>query len=498
MTEENGVPEEISPPGQPAPDDLGAQPPLGRTEDAMQIKPAAFRELLRNRNFLHLWLGQIVSAIGDWVIVGALFALVYAVSGGSNSAVSIMMLARFLPAVLLGFVAGVFIDRWERKSILLFSDLCRAALVIVFAFTSTMWQIVILTFIMETFAIIYNPAKDASIPLIVEREQLMNANSLSQVSLFASMALGTAMAGGVIGLFQVLANNFQFFAEHIHPEKAVFFVDALTFMLSAYLIYKLRFPPRDEPRDLKISAGDVKNDLKDGFRYMRSQPLTRVVLFLVMISFLGGGTVYVLTIGFTHTVLNRGDTSFLTILTMLLVGMMSGAVAAGALKSRVRKERVIGPLSASFGVGIVLFSLNTHYFWLTLVMCFFAGNCLGYSAVGMLTLLHENLVDEYRGRVFSAVSTLMRGSIFLSIVLAGPLADLITRYFPEVKILTFKLNSGPQVVLMGGGIIITLAGVYATRALKNCFRTSPEPDAALVCEGEAGAQRAGGGADGGV
>ncbi len=459
-----------------------------RTEESFEIKPAAYRELLKNRNYLRLWIGQIISAMGDWFIVGALFALVYKLSS-SSSAISLMMFSRFLPAILLGFLAGVFIDRWNRKATLIFCDLARGALVIAFAFANSLAMVCILTFVVETFSIIYNPAKDASIPLIVEKDQLLNANSLSQVSLFASMALGMGAAGGLIGIFEFLGKHVAIFgpAGFLPPQKAVFFIDSLSFLASAWLIYRIQFglvsaagvngnganDKAANGKREKTDAAQVKNDFMEGFRYMKSHRLTRLVLFLVVTCFLGGGTVYVLTVGFTHQVLHRGDASFLTIVFLLLTGMMFGAIGAGALKSYLRKEKLIAPLVSFFGAGIVIFALITPFFWFTLIICLLAGTCMGYAVVGMITIMHENLAEEFRGRVFSAIQTLMRSSIFVSIIIAGPLADLINNHLKSVNIFGWHIHlNGPQVILAIGGVVITLAGLYSMRGFRKCFAST--------------------------
>ncbi len=461
-----------------------------RTEESFEIRPAAYRELLRNRNYLRLWIGQVISAMGDWFIVGALFALVYKLSS-SSSAISLMMIARFLPAILLGFLAGVFIDRWNRKFTLIFCDLARGALVIAFAFSNSLAMVFILTFVIETFSIIYNPAKDASIPLIVEKSQLINANSLSQVSLFASMALGMGAAGGLIGIFDFLGKHFSLFSPtgFLPPQKAVFFVDSLSFIVSAWLIHRIQFgaisPEAAEAQERTATdTAQVKHDFLAGLRYMRSHQLTRLVLFLTVTCFLGGGTVYVLTVGFTHQVLRRGDASFLTIVFLLLTGMMLGAIGAGALKSYLRKEKLIGPLVAFFGASIVAFSLITPFFWFTLLICLFGGTCMGYATVGMITIMHENLAEEFRGRVFSAIQTLMRSSIFISIIIAGPLADFLNRHLTSVNIFSWhvKLN-GEQLILTVGGVVIALAGLYSMRGFRRCFvATDAGGGETLVCD----------------
>src|SRR4030042_5820110 len=202
-----------------------------RTHDHVQIQPSAYRYLLRNRNFLRLWSSQMVSAIGDWVIVAVLFAAIDTLSEGRSYAISLLMLAKFLPAVLLGFLAGVFIDRLDRKSTLIICDVARAVLVVFLPFIHNLFLIYVLVFVIETFSIIYGPAKDASIPDLVEPEQLMNANSLNMLTLYASMAFGTAIARAVIGFFTWLGKvNPGFIGAHVDPNGAAFFIDSLTFL----------------------------------------------------------------------------------------------------------------------------------------------------------------------------------------------------------------------------------------------------------------------------
>lgn len=492
-----------------------------RTEEDLQIKPSAYRDLMRNRDFLRLWSGQMVSAIGDWIIVAVLFAFVDQISGGKSYAISLMMLAKFLPAVLLGFLAGIIIDRLDRKRTLIMCDLSRAALVLVLPFATNLAAICVLVFIMETFSIIYGPAKDASIPDLVEPEQLTNANSLNMLTLYASMAFGTAIAGSIIGLFAWLARvNPEFMGRYVDPNKAAFVVDSLTFIISAWLIYHINFKRRSREERVRMSTNQVKQDFRKGFDYLRHNPLTRIILILTLACFLGGGTIYVLTVGFVKYVLGGGNSTFMYILTTLLFGMMGGSVLAGVLKDRIRKERILGLAITGFGCGVIVFSLLT-VIWLSFIVAFTGGVCMGYAIVGMVTLLHETLDEEYRGRAFATIQVIMRASIFLSIMLAGPLADLITGLGRKLGLDPISLGfiriggsfegnidgtvadfryllNGPQIILFVGGIVILLAGLFGHRAFHHYFgwnihdkilRRRPKDAGVASCEPEAGEMR---------
>jgi MFS family permease len=463
-------------------------PTFHKTEDGVQIEASAYRDLLRNRNFLYLWSSQMVSAIGDWVIVAVLLTAINALSGGKSYAISLLMLAEFLPAVLLGFLAGVFIDRLDRKNTLIICDISRAFLVVFLPFIHDLWLIYVIVFVMQTFSTIYGPAKDASIPDLVERNQLTNANSLNLLTLYASMAFGTAIAGAVIGFFAYLARiNPGFFGRYINPNGAAFFIDSLSFLLSAYFIFKIvGFKRRPKEQRVRLNANQVSSDFREGYNYLRHDPLTRVILILTLACFLGGGTIYVLTVGFVTYVLGASGQTFIYILTTLLFGMMGGSILAGVLRHRIRKERVLGIAIATFGAGVIAFSLITVRA-LSFAIVVAAGIAMGYGTVGMVTLLQERVAEEFRGRAFAAIQVIMRGSIFASIMVAGPLADLLTALgrrlgigpfvFGVIRIGGSVTNSqdfrflinGPQVILFFGGIVILMAGLYGQRAFHRYF-----------------------------
>ncbi len=471
-----------------------AAQPIGRTEDTVQIRPSEYVDLLRNRDFRRLWMGQMISAVGDWVIVAALFALVDEKSGGKSSAISLMMVARFLPAMLLGFLAGVIIDRFDRKATMISCDLARAALVMVLPFSNGLLMICVLVFLMETFMAIYGPAKDASIPDLVAPEQLTNANSLNSVSLFASMAFGTALAGAVVGIIAWLGDlNPGFIGKHFDASSSACFLDSVSFLTSAFLISRISFKKRGPEQMVKFSSSQVKTDIKDGIRYMWTQPLTRIVFLLAVICFLAGGTIYVLAVGFVKYVLGGGNATFMAVLTTLLFGLMAGSLLAGLLKGILDKEKYLGWAVVAFGTCLSTFALIS-WLWITFVLAFLAGTCMGYAVVGMITLLHETLEEEYRGRVFSTVNMIMRTSIFLSIIIAGPLADLINWlgrawgkpaeawFFIRIggsysgpvddRFVDFRyLLNGPQIILLAGGLVILGAGIYAHKRLNALFGT---------------------------
>ena len=235
-------------------------------------------------------------------------------------------------------------------------DPARAAVVIILPFSNGLLMICIMVFLMETFTTLYGPAKDSSIPDLVRTDQLTNANSLNSVTMFASMAFGTAIAGAIVGLVGWLGKlNPGFIGVHFDPNRSAFFLDSITFFISAYLIFRIHFKERESEQIVKPSSHQVKSDIKDGIAYMWTHDLTRIVLFLVVVCFLGGGTVYVLAVGFVKYVLGGGNATFMAVLTTLLFGLMAGSLLAGLLKGFLAKEKWLGWAVFTFGMCVAIF-----------------------------------------------------------------------------------------------------------------------------------------------
>src|SRR6266498_3429181 len=161
-------------------------------------------ELLRsNRSFRFLWLGQVVSQMGDWFDTVAVYTIALRLTGSSRS-VALIMVARFLPTVVLSPLAGVIADRFSRRSIMIGSDILRAIVVLGFLFVrrpDQMWLVYVLTVLQLAFSAFFEPAKTAAIPSIVSDRELLPANTIASVTWSAMLSLGAALGGFVAGSF---------------------------------------------------------------------------------------------------------------------------------------------------------------------------------------------------------------------------------------------------------------------------------------------------------
>ena len=190
-----------------------------RVQPTVETTPSVgYIELLRkNRQFRMLWLGQVVSQMGDWFDTIAVYTLALQLTGSSRS-VALIMVARFLPSVVMGPLSGVVADRFSRRSIMIASDIMRALVVLGFLFVrrpDQMWLVYVLTVLQLAFSAFFEPAKTAAIPSIVSDRELLPANAIASVTWSVMLTTGAAIGGVVTGLFGT---------------NAAFVLDSLTFV----------------------------------------------------------------------------------------------------------------------------------------------------------------------------------------------------------------------------------------------------------------------------
>ncbi|HWS52844.1 MAG TPA: MFS transporter, partial [Pyrinomonadaceae bacterium] len=218
--------------------------------------------LRRNRDFRLVWLGQVVSQLGDWFNTIALYALVLDLTGSSGRAVGLVLVARFLPSVVLSPLAGAAADRFSRRAVMIWSDLLRALVVLGFLLVrrpEDLWLVYTLTVMQLALSTFFEPARTAVIPSIVSRRELIPANAISAVTWSAMLTLGAAVGGEVTAWFGA---------------RAAFVLDSLTYLLSAALIACVRLPPR-APRERRrptLARALGLADTLEGFRYVWRRP----------------------------------------------------------------------------------------------------------------------------------------------------------------------------------------------------------------------------------
>jgi predicted MFS family arabinose efflux permease len=280
--------------------------------------------LQRNRDYRHLWLGSVVSQLGDWFNLIASATLVANLTG-TGSAISYLFLARFLPLFIFSPLAGVLADRYDRRHVMIASDLLRAATVLCFLFVREaqhIWLLYLLTILQFALSAIFTPARSAVLANVVRPEELVPANALDSLSWSSMLAFGALLGGVVAAVFGI---------------AEAFVLDALTFVLSAVLISRIVGP-------IKAEASAEKRggwfDFVDGLRYLKGEPFILGISLIKAAGSLAWGAINVLEVTFAEDIFPI-DAPWLT---RIIPDIDSGTVTLGLIYAVSGLGTGAGPL----------------------------------------------------------------------------------------------------------------------------------------------------------
>lgn len=408
-------------------------------------RPSGYLELLRsNRNFRQLWLGQVVSQLGDWFNTMAIFRLLQDLTQDSARAIGLMLVARFLPSFIVGPLSGVVADRFSRRHVMILSDLLRAVVVLGFLLVRRpehVWLVYALTILQLVFSTFFEPAKTAVIPSIVSGRELLAANAISSVTWSVMLTLGAAFGGVVTGWFGT---------------DAAFILDSLTYLASALLIAGVRFPRHPLRAKTKLTLGKALGitDTIEGARYVWQRPRVFALMMVKPAWGVGGGILTLLAV-FGEKVFPVGGKAAIGI------GVLYAARGIGTAIGPITMRRISGETRASMqtgigtafiigGIGYIAFGSATSFALAIIVlMLAHAGGSILW--VNSTVLLQRAVEDDFRGRVFAAELALLTLTMAASNYATGELLD--------------RFHFSPRTVTIGIGIFFLLPGVlwFATR-----------------------------------
>ena len=433
-------------------------------------RPAGLRDLLVEPSFSRLWRAMLVSSLGDWVGFVAVASLV-ARLGGRNLAgfaVAGVMLARLLPSVLFGPIAGVLVDRFDRRRMMVGADIARGALYATMPFLPTLWAIYLLSFFIECLSLLWTTSKDSSIPNMVPRRQLSNANSVSLVTTYGTLPLGAIIATSLAGIATKYGGS-TFISTT--AESLALWMDSLTFLFSAWMVWGLRLPPPTRGRDGSGAAAglSVKSawaDIRDGVRFLREHRVVRAMSIGIGIGFAAAGAVIALGPVFARYSVDAGNTGFGILMTALGIGLACGMAAATFLSRRYDKDLIFsaGLMAAAACLFVLAFTRTIEAAALLTVPM---GAGAGVAWVMGYTMLQENVTDEFRGRTFATLTTIVRMALFLALAVFPALAGAIGKAIPggEVALGPLRID-GTRVSLILAAMGAFLAGLGARGGLR--------------------------------
>ncbi len=394
------------------------------------------RDLLKIRDFRLLWLGQIVSNFGDSLTHLTLVLFINRITDGDAQAIAYLLIALALPTAVLGLVAGVFVDRWDRKKVMIISDGLRGALTLGFigaaamaASTEQLWPIYALAFLHATVSAFFAPARGAIIPQVVPQDGLLAANSLSQMSVVFFRVLGTAVAGILVGTLETF--------------NTAFIIDAITFFASAVILSKLLVKTAVETQQ-SASASQIFADLFAGLRLIAKSRVLIGVMMAGGVAMLGIGAINVLLAPMVVNDLGLPETWF----GALELAQVSAMIISGALVT-VLAAKFKPTMLASGGLfltGLIILPITfVTELWHLFPILFALGLLATPLNAGISTLVQTSVSNEILGRIGAALNTVILTASLISMFFAGSLAALF----------------GVRNVFLISGVIVTLSGVVA-------------------------------------
>jgi MFS family permease len=366
------------------------------------------RALLRIRDFRLLWTGQATSYLGDGLTSLTLLIVTQRLTG-SVTAVAATAVAIALPQLIFGLMAGVYVDRWNRKTVMIISDLVRGILVFGFLLVESaghMWWLYTLAFVQASVGTFFTPAKMAFVPAVVGSERLLAANSLGETTRVVAMMLGTAVAGVIAGAGNVL--------------WIAFVIDGVTFVTSA--LFELRIATDGQPP--KSDKSRVWSELTTGLRMAVSSRLIVGLMVAAGVLMFGLGAVNVLIVPFLIEDLGFSEAWFGPLEAAQVAGLVLAGTLMTILARRARPRSVVSLGLAGLGVSVAAFALVAAP-WHMLVALFMIGWFLAPVQASVTTLLQTEVADELRGRIGSMFSTVVTFTNVASMALAGAAAALL-------------------------------------------------------------------------
>jgi dTMP kinase len=434
-------------------------------------RPATFRTLLRDRAFSRLYRAILVSSLGDWIGFVAVVALVTRIGGGSAGfAVSGVMLARLLPSLVFGPFAGVLVDRFDRKRLMVIADVVRGVGYATLPLIPHLPWIYGMSFLIECLSLLWTPARDAIIPNIVPRRQLSNANSIALATGYGTLPLGGIVYTALAGIAGALGGRIAYLGEN--PQSIALWADALTFAFSAYMIQGLQLRRTGRRRRPgKLKAGEALSDMTEGVRFLKEHPFARAMTVGIVLAFTGAGAVMSVGPIFAQNTLGGGPTAWGFLVTAVGLGMALGMAFVGQVYKLIEKDAFFPVAILGGGFALVVLAAMPNV-TLAAVLTVVMGATAGATWVTGYTLLHENVTDELRGRVFGTLTVLARLGLFLSLAGFPLLAQALQDHGLSIG---GTPVAGTRQALWVGAIVMIVGGIFSRAGLAKSRLTRPRP-----------------------
>jgi len=381
-----------------------------------------FRGVLKNRNFFLLWLGQIISQLGDRLDQMALIAFVYIRAPGSTMEIAKILSFTIIPVFLIGPIAGVYVDRWDRRRTMYACDFLRSALVLsipLFLFYSkSLIPIYLVIFIVFSIGRFFVPAKLSIIPDLVEKKDLLIANSLVNTTGMIAAILGFGISGVLV--------------EWLGP-KSGFYLDSLSFLFSGALIFFIIKKSSACMNLKKVSKEIVEvirksvfQEIREGTLYFIHKKDIRFTAGIIFILWSALGAVYVVLIVFVQKTLHSATKDLGLLIMFLGTGLFLGSLVYGKFGQRISHYKIIFASLFLSGIMLIVFALSLHsypIFTTAAVLSLSLGLVISPIMIASNTIIHKVSDNAMMGKIFSSLEIVMHLGFLLFMFISSLLAE---------------------------------------------------------------------------
>lgn len=418
-----------------------------------------FIESFKNKNFACLWLAQIVSQFGDRISQMALIGLVAGRAPGSTFDLAKLLSFSIIPVFIVGPVAGVYVDRWDRRVTLFVCDFLRALLVLtipfIFIYKESMIPIYAVVFFVFCLSRFYVPAKMSIIPDLVEQKDLLMANSLVTTTGMIAFVLGVFFGGIIV---------------EISGPRGGFIWNAITFLVSGLLVASIsrEFKIRLDRKEL-LHVGDeilhvgkeviynikksVLQEFKEGVAYLVNHKDIRFIINMMFILFAAAGSIYVVLIVFIQKAFGSITRDLALLAPFLGGGLFCGSLLYGRWGQKISRFKMMFLCLIAGGVMLVIFAAlvwRFPSFWLAAALAFLLGLVSGPVFIAANTVVHEVSDEKMLGKVFSSLEIVMHFGFLSAMLVSACLAEYIEHFW----------------ILIGVGVIFSIVGLVGLLRLK--------------------------------
>lgn len=362
--------------------------------------------IFRNRNFTRLWIGQLIGEMGSALTEMAAFIFVYQQTGSALS-VGLMMIVAAAPTLLIGLIAGVFVDRYNRQRIMALADLLRMGLIFALAFLlpyNIIW-LYILIMLAKSVGQFFDPAHAAVLSEIASEEELNAANSMMAVSSYGAQVVGYAVAGLITSQF---------------PIAWAFYLDAASFLLSALLIAQIKVPLITTTDTTNVAS--IVQNLRVGFRAIDETPIVRSLFLVFTPAFLLFSLANTIRLPFAIEALGASEFEYSLIESISLVGLVAASFFLARVGDRWREGQWLAVSFIGVGLAETIFAL-LHSVPPAYALMVLSGFVYAPSVIANTLIIQRHVRRDVRGRVFSAFFVL-RDTLFMGGMALAGLADV--------------------------------------------------------------------------